>query len=498
MSRTHLPTSSLNSRRKSSQVAVLAALALLPFGFAAGVAQAAPASADEVAALREQIRQLDQKLRILERNAELKDEAAAADAAKAVKPAADAKGFGLVSGDKAFDLRFKFLGQFDARTNLDHKGVANRDQFLIRRARVWFQGTVASIYDFAIVPEFQGGSNSSSSVSIVDAWIAARVNPAFGVKAGKFASAVGLEPGGNRHFIEAPFVNTLLPNRDLGVEIFGRVADDYVEYRAGVFTGAPNNTTNFGGNTPDLADGDRSFAGRVTVYPFKANKDSALATLGFGLGGSIGNDVGDGAIGGTSGLTNISTNGQQTLISFRSASTGNGVIAAGRHLRLSPSLEWYTGTPWSVAAEYAYEFQRYRRYTGAVANNNLEGSNKAWRTSVGYVLTGEAATKNGVTPAVPFKWGSGNWGAFELVGRVSGLDVADELFQTAALNGGVLSRTTNATGGFAYGVGVNWYPSSQFRVLFNVEKTELRDGGAGTAGALSDELYAFTRLQLSF
>jgi len=488
-------TSTSRTRSQASKAvaaALFAALAFVP----AGALQAAAASSDEVAALREQIRKLDQQLRILERKSELKDEAAAADAAKAVKPVADSKGFGLTAGDKSFDLRFKFLGQFDARTYLDSDGAPNRDQFLLRRARAWFQGTVANVYDFAIVPEFQGGTNGSTTVGVVDAWVAARLSPSFGVKAGKFASPVALEPGANRHFIESPYVNTLLPNRDLGIEFFGKLADDYLEYRAGIYAGSANNTTGFGGNNPDLVDGDRSFAGRVTAYPFKSLKDSIASKLSISLGGSAGNDNGDATIGGTSGLSNIVTNGQQTLVSFRSASSGNGVIAWGRHYRINPAIEWYTGTPFSTVAEYAWEQQHYRRQVGAAANNTFTGENKAWRVTTGWVLTGEEATKAGVSPSSPFKLGSG-WGAFEVVARLNGIRVADELFAPAS-TGGALSRTTNATGAFAYGLGLNWYLNSNVRVLFNAEKSELRDGGAGTAGALSDELYAFTRLQISF
>src|SRR5690606_34095081 len=117
-------------------------------------------------------------------------------------------------------------------------------------------------------PELGGGTNSSTTVALWDAFAAARFTPNFSVRVGKFASAVGLEPGANRHFIESPFVNSLLPNRDLGAEISGKFADGVVDYRLGVFTGVPNNTTNFGGASPDLADGDRTIAGRVTLTPF--------------------------------------------------------------------------------------------------------------------------------------------------------------------------------------------------------------------------------------
>ena len=202
-------------------------------------------------------------------------------------------------------------------------------------------------------------------------------------------------------------------------------------------------------------------------------------------------------MGGASGLQNIVTNGQQTLLTYR-ATTGAGVIANGEQIHITPSVEWYTGTPWSFVGEYAIEKQDYTRTTAAaLPTNSFSGTNTAWRATVGYVLTGEEATKAGVTPAAPFNFASGNWGAFELVARVSGIDLADELFNPAG-QGGALSRTTNATGAFAYGAGINWYLNKNVRVLFNVEKTEFDGGGAGTGGVAADELYLFTRFQLQF
>ena len=472
--------------------------------------RAQAASQDDLNALREQIRQLDQKLRILERNQEVKEEAAAAAAKKQTVVTASDKGFVITSGDKDFSLKLGALAQFDSRLFLDD-GVANRNGFFLRRIRTPLSGTVGKIYDFTITPELGANAigSTSSTVGLIDAWFSAKLTPEFGLKAGRFISPVALEPGANRHFIESPFVNTLLPNRDIGVEAFGTVADGFVDYRAGVYNGTRNNTQAF---STDEADGDKTLAGRLTFAPFK-KLDGALSKLSLGFGGSAGNQRGNNTVGGANGLQNIVTNGQQTLLSFRNGTTGVGVISDGNQTRFSPTIEWYTGTPFSFVAEYAVEKQDYRRVTAAAAPvipgvsknplaNHFDGTNTAWRATVGYVLTGEEATKTGVVPSAPFNFENGTWGAFELVARVSGIDLADELFKTGAQGGGALSRTTNATGAFAYGAGLNWYLNRNVRFLFNVEKTEFENGGVANAdrnnGVASDELYFFTRLQLSF
>lgn len=473
------------STQRSSFRAFLAAIVLL-----SGVTAVSAADADEIQLLREQIRLLDQKLRVLERKQELKDEAAAA-APKPPVVTAGAGGFALTSADKSFDLKLRGLFQFDARFFLDD-GARNRDQFLLRRIRTPFTGTVAGIYDFNITPELGGGTNSSTTVALWDAFAAARFSPAFGIRVGKFPSAVGLEPGSNRHFIESPFVNSLLPNRDLGAEALGAVLDGLVEYRIGVLVGVPNNTTSFGGASPDLNDGDKTIAGRLTVTPFKKAADSRLKTLSLGFGFSRGNEAGIAGANLSNGLSNISSQAQQQIFSY-----GTNLFAAGEHVRISPSLEWYPGTPFSAAVEYARDRQQ---VSVGAAGPVRTFTNSAWRATAGYVLTGEEATKNGVTPKTPFSLSAGTWGAFEIVGRVSGLTIDSDFFQTVAAGGAGLNRANNVESALAYGVGLNWYFNRNFRFLLNLENTEFEGAKTPTAaiGARDDERALISRVQLSF
>ncbi len=449
----------------------------------------AQTATDDVSQLREQIRQLDQKLRVLER----KQEIAAETAAAAPKPpvvVAGPGGFTFTSADKAFDLKLRALAQFDARFFVDD-GAANRDAFLLRRTRTIFSGTVAGIYDFNITPELGGGTNNSTSVGLWDAFIAARFDPKLSFRFGKFPSAVGLEPGSNRHFIESPFVNTLLPNRDLGAEVFGAFSDGFLEYRVGVFNGAANNTTNFGGASADYADGDKTVAGRLTVLPLK-NVDGIFSTLSLGLGASRGNERGVAGTNLSNGLSNISSNAQQAIFSY-----GTTLYANGTHTRISPSIEWYVGNPFSFVAEYALEKQDIA-VNAAGLTRSFE--NSAWRANAGWVLTGEPATKAGVTPAQPFDLAKGTWGAFEVVARVSGLDLDGKFFDSVANGGAGLNRLNNATGAFAYGAGVNWYLNRNFRLLLNGEHTQFDDAKTTSAatGAQDDELAIVTRVHLAF
>lgn len=451
--------------------ALAAALLLLAPG-------ARAADSEELKALREQIRLLDQKIRVLERNQELKEETATAAAKKLPVVSAGASGFSLASADKGYELKLRAVAQADARFYFGDGGIAGNSQFLLRRIRPILQGTLTKNFEFLVVPEYGGvdASTRASTFSLVDAWIAAKVNPAFNVKFGKFVSPVALEPGSDRLFVESSFVNTLLPNRDIGLELYGTLAGGLLEYRAGVYNGVRNNTSSIGGDIDDK----KTFAGRLAFTPFSKGEGWAKG-LGLAVGASSGSETGA--------LQNIVTNGQQTLVNL------GALVGAGDHTRVSPSVFLYSG-PISFVAEYARDRQQLGRTAAPL--NRFSATNTAWRVSGGYVLTGEDSTARGVTPRSVFDPAAGTWGAFELVARASGIELDDRLFAAAASGGGGLSATTNARGATAYGLGLNWYFNRNLRFLLNYEITGFDGGGAAGSAVANDEQALFSRLQVSF
>jgi phosphate-selective porin OprO/OprP len=83
----------------------------------------------------------------------------------------------------------------------------------------------------------------------------------------------------------------------------------------------------------------------------------------------------------------------------------------------------------------------------------------------GYVLTGEtraynpaAAAYSGVVPSNPFSLTGGGWGAWEIAGRISQIDLNDQL---ATANGVAGGKQT------VYTAGLNWYVSRNVRFMFN-------------------------------
>jgi phosphate-selective porin OprO/OprP len=102
-----------------------------------------------------------------------------------------------------------------------------------------------------------------------------------------------------------------------------------------------------------------------------------------------------------------------------------------------------------------------------------------------YVLTGEsrpynpaAASYGGIVPANPFSLTGGGWGAWEIAGRFSTIDLNDQL---AAANGAAGGRQT------IYTLALNWYANRNVRLMFDflhgditkqISPTNFGDAGA--------------------
>ncbi|HYD85588.1 MAG TPA: porin [Opitutus sp.] len=461
----------MNLFRSAPRAALILAFAL-PGLFAAE----AQSRDDDIQALREQIRLLDQKLRVLERNQELKDEAATAAAKAAPKVTINDKGFTLASGDSANSIRLRGLVQLDARLFFGDDGAA-RDAFVLRRARLISEGVLAKNFGFQFVTEFGG-----SSVSILDANLTVALSKTTQLKFGKFKAPVGLEQLQSdtwTFFNERSIVTNLVPNRDLGIQISGKLLGDTVEYALGVFNGLPDGGSS---NNTDF-DNDKDVVARVFATPFKDETESPLSGLSFGVAGSIGRQ--ESASGRTGGFR---TDGQQTFFSYNAAT-----VADGQTWRVSPQVDYRHG-PFGFIGEYVLSTINVRpSATGA----KTELQNEAWQLAFGYVLTGENSSYSGVVPKSDFNLSAGTWGAFEVVARVAQLDVDDAAFPVFA------SPATSANEASSFGVGLNWYLSKAAMLKLDYYQTDF--GFNAVAPAVSntpflrqDEQTFITRFQIGF
>jgi phosphate-selective porin OprO and OprP len=413
---------------------------------------------------------LDQRLRILERRLELQQEETAAKAKEAPVIAVNDKGASLKSASGDFEIKIRGLIQGDGRFFSSGVPSGTYDTFLLRTARPTIEGTLGKWIGFRFTPEFAG-----DSASIVDAYADLKFSPAATVRLGKFTSPVGLErlqSSSALSDIERALPSELAPNRDIGVQLQGELAGSKLSYAVGVFNGTVDGrdavTTN--------PDDEFEVAGRVFVEPFK---DGAgfWSGLGFGIGGSVGDTVGTG----NNILPRYRTPGQVQFFNYRSA-----VAADGKRTRWSPQGYFYRNQ-FGLLAEYIASKQELQ-----VGAASAELENTAWQATASYVLTGEDASYRGVVkPSKPFSPGKGGWGAWELVGRYGELEIDDGAFPLFA------DPVVSARRAKAWTLGVNWYLTSNLKLVVNYLDTQF-EGGAAAGADRDDEKAVFSRLQVAF
>ena len=443
-----------------------------------------------------QIQELDQKVRILARERELDQDAAAALAKTQPKLSVGSSGFIASSADSNFVFRLNGVLQVDSRTFFNDSANKNaNDGFLLRRVRPIFQGTLYRDFDFKFTPDFA----PSSGPTIFDAYGNYRYEPWAQLRTGKFKTPEGLEQlqeDVNISFNERSLATDLVPNRDVGLQLWGDINGGVLSYAAGIFNGVGDEQ-----NSSNAAfENEVEFAGRLFTQPFKSSDITALQGLGFGVAGTSQNGTSNAkdlpnTTGGT--LPGYTTDGQQQFFAYNPAGAGRVVTASGEHWRLSPQGYYYYG-PLSLLGEYAISDQGVRSTAPAGSTANADLHNTAWEVSGGWILTGENASFNGITPLHPFDPHNGQWGAFQVVARYAELDIDNAAFPLFANPG------TSASAAQAWSAGLNWYLNKNIRLNASFSHTTFTGGGGSTATTApglvtrQPENVFFTRIQLAF
>lgn len=509
------------------------------------------------------VAELEQRLLILERKLEIQTEESEKKAKDTPTVSAGDRGFGIKKGD--FEIKFSAVAQADFRAYLGDEENINQvvysaptnagtkdytlagqvrttpqsvkynDGFVVRRIRPTIQGSVGKLVSFRFTPELAGsGVGDSSGNSVVDAYVDLKFSPKASVRIGKQKGPISIErlqSGSALPFIERGLANELAPNRDLGVSLFGKLANDKINYTVGVFNGTAD-----GRDVSSSDDSRKEVAGRLFIEPLK-NEYSSLAGLGFGVAGSYGNKhaSGDSTPNANNTLPRYRSYGQNQFFGYETFASpgGNGfssvVIADGKHTRLVPQASFYKDAL-GITAEYAISEQEVRRSTSRNANGSTDTTpllskvkkvkNDAYTVTATYVLTGEDANYAGLTPSNPFTLGGEGWGAFEVAARIAALTVDKDAFVGNSLN--TLTTSSNATfngitavnGGDGsvlrladpnasarraqnYGVGLNWYLTRNVKLSADYNQTKF-DGGNANGADRDTERTLFTRVQLSY
>ncbi|PWT92950.1 MAG: porin [Acidobacteria bacterium] len=354
-------------------------------------------------------------------------------------------GFLLTSPDGDFLLRIRGYVQADGRFFFGDE-TPSISTFALRRVRPVFEGTVYKYFDFKVMPDFGEGK-----VVLQDAYLDARFRPFLKVRFGKGKVPFGLErlqSATDLTLIERSLATNLVPNRDLGIYLFGDVANQKVSYAAGVFNGIPD-----GANFDTDQGKGKEFAGRIFVLPVNG--------LGLGIAVTDGNSVGNLL---TTDLPSYKTAGQQTFFKY-----STGVFSDGQRLRYTPQAYYYWKS-FGFLTEYVNSQQEVRKDT-TTGTFKAKIKNDAYNATVMYVVTGENATYKDVTPKNNFDMDSGHFGAIEVAGRYSVLDIDNDAFPIFA------DPLASATKAKNWAVGANWYLNRNVKWMVSYDNIDF-DGGS--------------------
>jgi phosphate-selective porin OprO/OprP len=395
------------------------------------------------------------------------------------------EGFSLSSPNHDYNIGFGGIIQGDGRffTSGADKNVGST--FFLNRVRPIITGSVAKYYNFNITPDFGQGK-----VVLQDTYLNITYFDFASLRAGKFKAPLDLErlqSDRDLEFSERSEIQNLVPNRDTGFDLHGRLLDGRVFYDAALMNGVPNNTAS---DTTDIDNNDgKDFVGRIFATPFEIGENQWLKGLGFGFAGSYGDERG-------STISSYKTYGASTWFSYAS-----GVTASGLRARLEPQAYYYVG-PFGLMAEYAQDEHSLNRI-GTIGsgvfkkpiNRTDTFTDTGYFAQASYLLTGENASYGWVKPYHPFDPRNGSWGGWELAARISNVATDTRQFQLGFANPGTAAKTATE-----FAAGVNWYLTSNIKWQFDYANTFF-DGGAGTIAVPKDrpnESCFESQLQISF
>ncbi|MCF6350352.1 MAG: hypothetical protein L3J23_04905 [Flavobacteriaceae bacterium] len=350
------------------------------------------------------------------------------------------KGFKVENKDKS--LKFKFGG----RLMLDH-AFMQQDNDLdfrfgelettsaveIRRARLFFSGTVYDHTEFKLDLAFEGGI-----VALKDVYLGIKNIPIIGtIRVGYVKEPFRFEMLTSSKyltFMERSLISDYAPTRNQGVLLMNEFKDNRISYQAALFRNADSKT----GNDEKANDG-YVFTGRVTGLPINNVIKKQLLHLGLGYSYRV------------SAIReyNITSKPESHLSGIEYIDTG--IIEDVDHVNLINIEAVFTQGPFIAQAEYL---------TSKV-NANISYNFASYYAQISYFLTGEhkkyKSSYGGFDRLKP----KNNFGRKEYKGLgawEAALRYSNSDYTSKDILGG---EQTNIT------LGVNWYLNPVTKIAFN-------------------------------
>ncbi|WP_255556457.1 porin [Methylococcus sp. Mc7] len=460
------------------------------------------------------VTELHERVTNLEKTTEAQKAAAEEKAKKSALTEIGDRGIAWSSADGNYKLALRGYLQADFRTFFDgsnktrNPGSDLTDSALIRRARLTLEGQLFKWVDWRVSPDF-----ANSQLQLFDAFIDAHYIPEAALQVGKMRVPMSLErykTATNLDFVERGYPAQIAPNRDVGAMLHGQIGypgykphysiqpvfRDWISYEFGWFNGTGDSTPV--GQSDVEVDQEKDIAARVFSHPFLKSGIEPLEGLGIGVAGTWGNPI-------NQTLNKLISVGQQTIFNYGGSGTNtSAVVANGNAYRYYPQAYWYYG-PFGLLGEYLWTNHRVlATSTSGSKSTSYETrmDNRAWNLEATYVLTGERDGFFGIKPQNNFDPLAGNWGAFVLAGRWTGLAIDSHAFEPfTGANGRsatLANPLTSVSSANSWGVALNWYLNPFMKMQTDYNNTYFQGGGGSNGENRRQEQAWFTRFQIAY
>jgi phosphate-selective porin OprO/OprP len=360
------------------------------------------------------------------------------------------------SGNGLFSLNFQnqFTGD-GTFYDIANPPTAERN-FNIPFMRTFIYGNLLNKWEYQLSTQF-----FLNTFNVLDAYVGYKVNDAVNFRFGHYLTPFLYEyyafsPAWEPVITNSPLFQ-LAGKRQTGAMMWGKGADNLVQYQVGVFNGVDGAYSDLDKNVDGIAS--------LTFTPFKRlPADSLLYNMGFGANVQSGRQSYNLAAG-VPGAGN--SNGEPTTQSSFIGSTGipfltynPDVRTDGMRTKIAPHFFWYGRA--SVLVEYV----NWNRTLASATQSKVNEVVNAYEVTGSYFLTGERHSGDGllgfhvITPKDPFNPSQGQYGtgAWELTGQFSQMFVSNNVVALGLVDPTAAARRLNQ-----FMVGVNWWPNEYVR-----------------------------------
>lgn len=439
--------------------------------------------------------------------------------------------FHYISDDQLNELEFHFWFQGDMDSLMNINGLLVNDgriqipiaksnslqRYWIRRGRPNVQGDVYQFINYFINADF--GMNN---FAVYDAFIDINYYRLLGIEFGQQMSLVsGIENFfdnfsylSRAYTMEMSHSAMLAPDRQFGFNFHGSFGpsgvepyyrglslygfDDFFSYQFAFLTGNPDNDTpnnDFDVNRFQLLQqanlAQYDFEWRFFMNPFIDKTNHWLQHLGFGLAGSTGTAQNEKDL---PALVSIAQN-IFYYYQLNSSFSPYQVVANGHRSRLHPQAVWSYG-PLGIIGDWTQTIQTLAINDENVLSKTLQQKNKAGQISFIYNMTQEEFNLFHFFPNHPFRlFEKGAYGGFQLVGRLSALNLDPEVFKdTYQIHDNGQDYTyyyfvdprVSIQQARSWSIGVNWYWNANLRFTFEYDQSSYIGGCSTGAMNASD------------